>query len=231
MKKTAVRFNLPGTSEKKKKLSLEREARRQRRSNLVSSSLEPLSEIEMECENDLSALIIDNNEQAVDDTMENIAGDQDVDSTAPGDQGVDSTAPGDQGVDSTAPVMSITGSNMQDAVVQIVPRFHIKDDIELKITTGLESFLILDCIVELVELAVTKKTDQADTKMSFKNQVILTYMRLKMNLPYNFLAMLFNCNSNDQCKQIFKNIFNILKENLSVETLRQPNKEVLMQHI
>ena len=48
-------------------------------------------------------------------------------------------------------------------------------------------------IIEIVKLVCSDKLKNYHVKMNTKDRVIMTYMKLKQNLSYSFLAILLYC--------------------------------------
>lgn len=76
----------------------------------------------------------------------------------------------------------------------------INSDKKLNTLTGLHSFTLLDSIVDSINILKTKPTHSFQLQ-STKDCVILTFMKLKQNLSYSVLAILFQC-SNSNCKKL-----------------------------
>lgn len=75
----------------------------------------------------------------------------------------------------------------------------IKQDNHLNSLTGINSFDLLNCLVDLVE---KNFPDKKCHKLSVKERIILVFMKLKMALKLNVLSFLFKI-SPSWCKQIF----------------------------
>lgn len=104
----------------------------------------------------------------------------------------------------TAPLCTSIGTRVCTADFQ--PRFmsFIEDERQLSTVTGINSFKTIDCIVRLVEIAFGPQLKHlASTKMNLYNRVIMTYMELKQNLSYSFLAVVFPCYTANRCKTVF----------------------------
>lgn len=68
----------------------------------------------------------------------------------------------------------------------------LKNKEQLSTVTGLESFELLDTIVEIVKKVSNNKFEHYNMIMNTKYRVIMTYVKLKQNISYSFLAVLFN---------------------------------------
>lgn len=82
---------------------------------------------------------------------------------------------------------------------------NITTDQELNIATGLESFKVLDSLVEKIKTFA--KADTWSTKMSLRDKIIMTYMKKKHNLSYSFLNILIcQAYSVPYLKDIYENM-------------------------
>lgn len=106
-------------------------------------------------------------------------------------------------------------------------RSLIKNDADLSTVTGIESFQILDTIVDLVKLV---GKDDPRSKLDIEGRVIMTFMKLKQNITYAFLAVLFQCYTPQNCKKIFYSMLDILYECLEV-AIPWPSKEEISKNL
>ncbi|XP_058810345.1 uncharacterized protein LOC131675394 [Phymastichus coffea] len=74
--------------------------------------------------------------------------------------------------------------------------------------TGLQSFTLLNTIVEVLEKSYPKTFEKSNLKA--KSNVIMTYMRIKQNMSYSALAILFQI-SPKHCQRIFVKTLGMLK--------------------
>ncbi|KAI4485063.1 hypothetical protein M0802_012804 [Mischocyttarus mexicanus] len=88
----------------------------------------------------------------------------------------------------------------------------INSDSKLNTTTGIESFKVLDTIVEIVRKVSNDKFEQLNIIMNTKDRIIMTYMKLKQNLSYTLLAVFFNCYSAKHIQRIFHETIKILSK-------------------
>lgn len=109
--------------------------------------------------------------------------------------------------------------SFQDVGVQVqsgdlLPKFFhfLKSDSELSTFTGIESFNILNIIIDLVKLV---KPDDIKAKLSVQDKVLMTYVKLKQNLSYACLSIMFHCTAK-QCQRIFTEMIHILSKCLKV---------------
>ena len=112
------------------------------------------------------------------------------------------------------------GSNFTD---------FLKSDENLSAATGIESFFILNCIIQLCRCFYPQENDDS-IKMSLRNKVIMTYMKLKHNLYYAFLTLLFNCYSARHCSRIFEQMIIVLSTALQ-SAIRWPPKQEIRRNI
>lgn len=103
----------------------------------------------------------------------------------------------------------------------------IRNERDLSTATGINSFEVLNCIVGLVQDAFGNLTEHQNTKMSLHDKIIMTYVKIKQNLSYSFLAMLFRCYSNTHCRRIFLETLNMLSETLKVAVTWPSKNEIL----
>ena len=85
---------------------------------------------------------------------------------------------------------------------------NLTTDSELSTATGIESFKVLDTILNIV--VYVKDESERHVKMSLKERVIMTFVKLKQNLSYSFLALIFKCYSAKHCQRIFSDTVKML---------------------
>lgn len=61
---------------------------------------------------------------------------------------------------------------------------------QLSTATGIQSFDILNCIVKLARTIYTEKSENT-VRMALQDKIVMTYVKLKQNVSYSFLALLF----------------------------------------
>ncbi|XP_025836084.1 uncharacterized protein LOC112906350 isoform X2 [Agrilus planipennis] len=86
----------------------------------------------------------------------------------------------------------------------------LKNDAQLSAFTGIESFAILNTLVEIVTLKFGNQLNHHNVKMSIRDKVVMTYVKLKQNTPYNCLAILFDCCSENTCHRVFLDMIKVL---------------------
>lgn len=96
--------------------------------------------------------------------------------------------------------------SMQDFGTQVETNFFkpsfiylINTDAELSTFTGIESFSILHTIVEIVVKKLGNQLEHYNIKMSIHDRIVMTYIKLKQNMAYNCLAIMFQCCSANTC--------------------------------
>ena len=75
----------------------------------------------------------------------------------------------------------------------------ITSDHELSTLTGIPNFCMLNTIEKLVQ--IIKKSSTLCTKLSLREIIIMTFMKLKQNSSYSMLAILFKCCTAQTCKE------------------------------
>lgn len=81
----------------------------------------------------------------------------------------------------------------------------LSDEDSLKTFTGLHSFELLDAIVLCLTDLVEDKARGRKNDMSLKNRVILTFVKLKQNLSFTSLGILFGI-KRQSCSHYFRNM-------------------------
>lgn len=98
------------------------------------------------------------------------------------------------------------------------PRYKFTDtldnDEKRSAVTGLATLQILDTIVETVTLLHGNQFDS--NNFSTRDKIILTFMKLKHNLSYSLLAIIFQLNNVQNCEQILKQMIPTLNNILPV---------------
>ncbi|XP_066586729.1 uncharacterized protein [Prorops nasuta] len=106
----------------------------------------------------------------------------------------------------------------------------INRDSELSTATGIESFKLLDTIVEIVRKLSQDKFEHYNVIMNTRDRVIMTFMKLKQNLSYSFLAICFSCYSAKHCQRIFHDIIKILSKCFKA-AIQWPSKEEILRNL
>ncbi|XP_039307180.1 uncharacterized protein LOC120358174 [Solenopsis invicta] len=104
----------------------------------------------------------------------------------------------------------------------------IISDTELSTLTGIYSFSLLNTIETLVKTTY-KETPTANTKTDIRETIIMTFMKLKQNMSYALLSILFKCKPNT-CKEKIFQMLDILYICLKPAIL-WPNKDNILKNI
>ncbi|XP_044741933.1 uncharacterized protein LOC123302903 [Chrysoperla carnea] len=112
----------------------------------------------------------------------------------------------------------------------IKPSFmdFIKSEENLRTATGIQSYELLDLIVELVYDHYGATMHKSE--MSLKEKIIMTYVKLKQNLSYSFLTIIFNNCSPRHCKRIFYHTLQMLSETLK-PMISWPSKDEISRNL
>lgn len=84
----------------------------------------------------------------------------------------------------------------------------ISSDRELSASTGIESLKILDCIVRMASVLTATTVDYE--KMSLKDKILMTFVKLKQNCTYEFLAVLFRNYTPRHCIRVVEETISLL---------------------
>ncbi|KAJ8687499.1 hypothetical protein QAD02_023293 [Eretmocerus hayati] len=103
----------------------------------------------------------------------------------------------------------------------------IKNDKQLNSATGIESFKLLKAITGWMKVATVNKYETEAAIMKTENRVVMTYLKLKQNLKYQLLALMFDRVSARQCKQIFKETVRILSNCMKTIIQWLPHNEIV----
>ncbi|KAK0165788.1 hypothetical protein PV328_004278 [Microctonus aethiopoides] len=85
----------------------------------------------------------------------------------------------------------------------------IKNDAQLRTMTGIENFEILTCIENLT-LVLYKSKNDLTVRMSLRDKIIMTFIKLKQNISYSCLSIMFNCYTSKNCATIFQDTIVLL---------------------
>jgi len=103
---------------------------------------------------------------------------------------------------------------------------QIKSDRELSTATKISNFEIFYVIVSNVK----KLYNNAKSKLSVEEKVMLTFIKLKQNISFAFLATLFNCYSVKTCRRIFVNMISVLRA-CFYDCIHWPSKQEILRNI
>ncbi|XP_066585443.1 uncharacterized protein [Prorops nasuta] len=122
-----------------------------------------------------------------------------------------------------------------DVSIQVNTIFHkphlinfIVTEADLSTATGIPSFKVLDTIVKIMELVYGKHLPKS--QMTLKEQVIMTYVKLKQDVSYTFLALLINNCSAVQCRRIFYSTLKMLSKCLKI-VVPWPSREEISKNL
>ncbi|KAJ8687500.1 hypothetical protein QAD02_023294 [Eretmocerus hayati] len=107
----------------------------------------------------------------------------------------------------------------------------IKSDEQLKLATGIESFELLKAIVERMKLATNYKYETSTSDMNTENRVVMTYLKLKQNLMYEFLAIIFDRRSQKECEEIIKESVMTLGECLKTTAISWFSRQIIQSNM
>lgn len=109
----------------------------------------------------------------------------------------------------------------------------IKNEKDLRIMTGLENLSILNMLEDIVRVGLPKTEFKSmkTSSLTIKDQLVLTFMKLKNDVGCSFLSTLFEIESKETCKQIFLKMIDTLSSSFIQSTNRWPNKEELMRSV
>lgn len=140
-------------------------------------------------------------------------------------------------LNSTCPILQVVGvkpnpsKTGQDVGVQFDPRPNflesIKNDRQLRTTTGLDSFEILHTIVKCVKFISGDQFEVDKVQMKIIDRIVMTFVKLKQNLSYDFLAILFDCISEESCEKIFIETIHLLRKCLNAAIPWPSSNEIL----
>lgn len=118
--------------------------------------------------------------------------------------------------------------NADDIYVPFSAR--LTTDAHLSTLTGIEFFQILDPIVEIVKTMYGDKFERADLVMKTRERIIMVYTKMKQNLSYSLLAIMFDCHSAQHCKRIFCEMIKVLSAVLK-DLIRWPTKTEILKNV
>lgn len=104
----------------------------------------------------------------------------------------------------------------------------INTDSKLCTMTGIQSFKVLDIIVKIASRAA--KSSTSSSKLGLREKIIMTYLKLKQNLSYAVLSVIFNTWTRQHCQVIFIDTVQLLSSVLRV-FIRWPSKEEIRKNL
>ncbi|XP_023245537.1 uncharacterized protein LOC106647283 [Copidosoma floridanum] len=109
---------------------------------------------------------------------------------------------------------------------------YYKDEKDLQIMTGLSSFRLLNMLEKIVKVVVAhagSKTSKELPKISIKDRIVLTFIKLRHNITYKVLSVMFQMDSEENCKAIFQNMISILSTGLRF-AIHWPSKQEITKN-
>ncbi|XP_026668212.1 uncharacterized protein LOC108623597 [Ceratina calcarata] len=126
---------------------------------------------------------------------------------------------------------------VKDQIVQVntdclLPNImrSLQNNKQLSTATGLESFELLNTIVDIVKDVSNNKFEHYNMIMNTRDRVIMTYVKLKQNISYDFLAVLFDCYSSKHCQHIVDEMIKILSKCLKT-AIPWPSREEISKNL
>ncbi|KAJ8677229.1 hypothetical protein QAD02_013016 [Eretmocerus hayati] len=128
------------------------------------------------------------------------------------------------------------GSPNQDAAVQVDHKYSVLDmlrtDQQLSSATGIESFKLLDIIVNCMRTATDHKYEKKNIIMDTRKSVIMTYVKIKHNISYRFLSLVFGSIITEQhCGRIFVQTILMLNKIMKAIALPWPTRETIKRNL
>ncbi|XP_066587815.1 uncharacterized protein [Prorops nasuta] len=105
----------------------------------------------------------------------------------------------------------------------------LKTDTELSTATGIETFELLNSIITAVEIAAPHLKIH-NSILNISERVLLTFIKLKQNVSYSFLSLLFPRVNVRYCKEIICNMLDILFEILN-PCIHYPSRNEILKNI
>ena len=93
---------------------------------------------------------------------------------------------------------------------------NIKTNAELSTVTGIKTFEILDTIVQIVKEVYGNRFEDRTMKLKTRERIIMVYTKMKQNLSYSFLAIIFNAYTAKHTQRIFEEMIEVLSTVLKV---------------
>lgn len=130
----------------------------------------------------------------------------------------------------------IINKQFKDVATQVrtdnfIPKFtdFISDDGELSTLTGIPNFTLLNSIKKLVDKK-KQKMSHCNAKLDLLDIIIMTFMKLKQNMSYALLAVLFKCYTAETCKEKIFQMIDLLYICLK-PGIYWPKKENILKNI
>lgn len=104
----------------------------------------------------------------------------------------------------------------------------IKNENDFTTAMGIQSYKILDTIVEIVQQ--TYGSLLHNNKISLRDRIVMTYVKLKQNVSYSFLAIIFNSCTARHCQRIFYSTLKMLSKCLKI-FIPWPSRDEISKNI
>ena len=104
----------------------------------------------------------------------------------------------------------------------------VTNDTDLSTLTGIPDFSTLDNIVNIVR-KVTPQLENSG-QISIRERVVLTFVKMKHNVSYALLAVVFKCCTKRNCAKIISRMLDILSSFLKW-AIPWPSKEEILQNM
>jgi len=95
------------------------------------------------------------------------------------------------------------------------------------VTATAQSLKIFETIVGMVKIVYGESLPNC--KITLRERIIMTYVKLKQNVSYSFLGLLFKCSAN-HCQRIFYTTLKMLSQCLKV-AIPWPSKEEISKNL
>ncbi|KAJ8671937.1 hypothetical protein QAD02_003196 [Eretmocerus hayati] len=120
--------------------------------------------------------------------------------------------------------------------VQVDHKFSILDmlktDMQLSSATGIETFLLLDTIVNFMKAATDNQYETKKCTMDTRKRVIMTYLKMKQNIFYRFLSIIFGSIVCEQhCARIFVETVLMLNKIMKAIALPWPSRATIRKNL
>ncbi|XP_046622788.1 uncharacterized protein LOC124306294 [Neodiprion virginianus] len=122
------------------------------------------------------------------------------------------------------------GVQVKSDDVRLSFEMFVQTDEALSTATGIESIKILDTIVEIARKVTENNSTYSNARMSLRERIIMTYIKLKQNISYSFLALMFNCYTAKHCQRIFDEMISLLSQCLKF-AIGWPTKEEISRNL
>ncbi|XP_008212955.1 uncharacterized protein LOC100678209 [Nasonia vitripennis] len=116
------------------------------------------------------------------------------------------------------PTKEPESNSRQDSEIEVqcdVYKKFVNTEKDLNILTGLPSFDLLNLFEDVVQIVSPKAAKcYFKSKLSIKDRIVLTLTKLKQNISYSRLCVMFRISSEENCRKIFLRMISILSVGL-----------------